>query len=156
MSLMSKTVIRKEKGVKFELPSEREIFNGILNEAFKKYDALEKINQEQVLEIANLNKRLENEQKVAEEYLRLEDDYEILYNENEHLKEKIARLEKIARKMHLWIFLNTGNEKKVYDELGLTDEDNAMLGYYKTQIKLEGDKELKELGGKDVSSEDKN
>ena len=156
MSLMSKTVIRKEKGVKFELPSEREIFNGILNETFKKYDALEKINQEQVLEIANLNKRLENEQKVAEEYLRLEDDYEILYNENEHLKEKAARLEKIARKMHLWIFLNTDNEKKVYDELGLTDEDNAMLGYYKTQIKLEEDKELKELGGKDVSGEDKN
>ena len=46
--------------------------------------------------------------------------------------------------------------KKVYDELGLTDEDNAMLGYYKTQIKLEEDKELKELGGKDVSGEDKN
>ena len=39
------------------------------------------------------------------------------------------RLLQIARKMHTWIFLHTGNEKEVYDELGLTDEENAMLGY---------------------------
>lgn len=82
----------------------------------------------------------------AKEMTKLKKENEILYNENEHLKEKTARLEKIARKMHLWIFLNTSNEKKVYDELGLTDEDNAMLGYSGQFT----------LGGKDVSSEDKN
>ena len=119
--------------------------NQTVNKLYNNLDAKDKIINEQVLEIANLNKRLENEQKVAEEYLRLEDDYEMLYNENEHLKEKTARLEKIARKMHLWIFLNTGNEKKVYDELGLTDEDNAMLGYSGQFT----------LGDKDVQRNDK-
>ena len=39
------------------------------------------------------------------------------------------RLLRIARKMHLWIFLNSGDEEAVYNELGLTDEDNEMLGY---------------------------
>ena len=39
------------------------------------------------------------------------------------------RLLKIAKKMHLWIFLNTTNEDEVYDELGLTDEENMELGY---------------------------
>lgn len=42
---------------------------------------------------------------------------------------EISRLKSIARKMHLWIFLHTEDEKKVYDELELTDEDNEMLGY---------------------------
>ena len=39
------------------------------------------------------------------------------------------RLLKIAKKMHLWIFLNTTNEDEVYDELGLTDEEKMELGY---------------------------
>lgn len=39
------------------------------------------------------------------------------------------RLLEIARKMHCWIFLSVGDEQKVYDELGLTDEENAVLGY---------------------------
>lgn len=39
------------------------------------------------------------------------------------------RLLEIARKMHCWIFLNTGDEQEVYDKLGLTDEENAVLGY---------------------------
>ena len=34
----------------------------------------------------------------------------------------------MAKKMHTWIFLNTADEFKVYDELGFTDEDNALLG----------------------------
>lgn len=46
-----------------------------------------------------------------------------------NLQEENERLKKIAHKMHLWIFLHTGDEQKVYDELGLTDEENAMLGY---------------------------
>lgn len=39
------------------------------------------------------------------------------------------RLLEIARKMHCWIFLNVGDEQEVYDKLGLTDEENAILGY---------------------------
>lgn len=39
------------------------------------------------------------------------------------------RLLQIARKMHTYIFLNSGDEQEVYDELGLTDEENAILGY---------------------------
>lgn len=35
----------------------------------------------------------------------------------------------IANKMHLWIFNHTFDEQAAYDECGLTDEDNAMLGY---------------------------
>ena len=39
------------------------------------------------------------------------------------------RLLEIARKMHTWIFLNSGDEQAVYDNLGLTDEENYILGY---------------------------
>lgn len=38
------------------------------------------------------------------------------------------RLLQIAHKMHLWIFLNSIDEQKVYDELGLTEEENYILG----------------------------
>lgn len=41
----------------------------------------------------------------------------------------IEELLKAARAMHLWIFLNTGDEQKAYDECGLSDEMNAALGY---------------------------
>lgn len=34
----------------------------------------------------------------------------------------------LAKAMHTWIFLNTVDEQAVYDELGFTDEDNALLG----------------------------
>lgn len=44
-------------------------------------------------------------------------------------KEKYDRLLKIAKKMHAWIFLNTGDEQAAYDECGLTDEENVLLGY---------------------------
>lgn len=54
---------------------------------------------------------------------------------------EIARLKKIAHKMHLYIFLHSDNEQEIYDELGLTDEENAILGYIgQFEIKL-GDKE---------------
>lgn len=43
--------------------------------------------------------------------------------------EEYEHLLKIARKMHTWIFLNTGDEQAVYDEIGLSDEDNVLLGY---------------------------
>lgn len=41
----------------------------------------------------------------------------------------IEELLKAARAMHLWIFLNTGDEEKIYEECGLSDEMNASLGY---------------------------
>lgn len=44
-------------------------------------------------------------------------------------KEEYSHLLHIASKMHLWIFLHTGDEQKAYDEIGLTEEDNAILGY---------------------------
>ena len=52
-----------------------------------------------------------------------------LETELTNLQEENERLKAIAHKMHLWIFLHCGDEQKVYDELGLTDEENAMLGY---------------------------
>ena len=33
----------------------------------------------------------------------------------------------LAKAMHLWIFLNAIDEQEVYDELGFTDDDNALL-----------------------------
>ena len=41
----------------------------------------------------------------------------------------IEELLKAAKAMHTWIFLNTGDEQKAYDECGLSDEMNADLGY---------------------------
>lgn len=41
----------------------------------------------------------------------------------------IKELLKAAKAMHTWIFLNTGDEQKAYDECGLSDEMNAALGY---------------------------
>jgi hypothetical protein len=59
-----------------------------------------------------------------------------------NLQEEIERLKEIAHKMHLWIFLHSGDEQKVYDELGLTDEENAMLGY-SGQFRIGEDKDVK-------------
>lgn len=39
------------------------------------------------------------------------------------------RLLELANNMHTWIFLNTGYEQKVYDELGITEEENYVFGY---------------------------
>lgn len=39
------------------------------------------------------------------------------------------RLLKLAKKMHTWIFLNTGDEQEVYDKLGITEEENYVFGY---------------------------
>lgn len=45
------------------------------------------------------------------------------------LREDRDHLLKIAKKMHLWIFHNTCDEYAAYKECGLTDEDDARLGY---------------------------
>ena len=42
---------------------------------------------------------------------------------------EIERLTTIAKKMHSWIFTNSYDEEKAYAECGLTDEENALLGY---------------------------
>jgi len=48
------------------------------------------------------------------------------------------RLLEIARKMHCWIFLHTYDEDEVYKELGLTPEENAILGSSgKIEIQIE-------------------
>lgn len=52
---------------------------------------------------------------------------DVLENAIEVLKD-YEHLLQIAKRMHTWIFLHTADEFKVYDELGLTDEDNEMLG----------------------------
>lgn len=41
----------------------------------------------------------------------------------------IEELFKAAKAMHTWIFLNSFDERAAYDECGLSDEMNAMLGY---------------------------
>lgn len=41
----------------------------------------------------------------------------------------IEELLKAAKAMHTWIFLNTGDEQKAYDECGLSDDMNVALGY---------------------------
>jgi len=38
------------------------------------------------------------------------------------------RLLEIARAMHCWIFLHSFDEDEVYKELGITPEENAILG----------------------------
>lgn len=48
-------------------------------------------------------------------------------NENKIIS--YERLLEIARKMHTWIFCNTGDEQAVYDELGITEEENVIFGY---------------------------
>lgn len=45
-----------------------------------------------------------------------------------------------AKAMHTWIFLNTVDEFEVYDECGLTDEMNALLGSMgRFELKQEAD-----------------
>lgn len=57
------------------------------------------------------------------------------------------RLLEIAKKMHTWIFCNTGDEQAVYDELGLTDDENYILGYGgKIEIKIPQDNSQKTQG----------
>jgi len=62
--------------------------------------------------------------------------YEATNNENCHQAKIIAEsadaimeLNNAAKAMHLWIFLNSGDEQKAYDECHLTEEMNIALGY---------------------------
>lgn len=76
-----------------------------------------------------------NLQQDTEMYAQLKDEYE---EEIKDLQQENERLKEISKKMHLWIFLHSGDEQKAYDELGLTDEENAILGY-SGQIRIGSD-----------------
>ena len=55
----------------------------------------------------------------------------------------IEELLRIGVKMHTWIFLHTTDEQAAYDEIGLTDEQNALFGYSGQMIlKAEPPKEV--------------
>ena len=59
------------------------------------------------------------------------------------------RLLYLARKMHLEIFLLTVDEQEIYDKIGFTDEENAILGYSgKFYIKGTSDKDEKKKKNK--------
>ena len=53
------------------------------------------------------------------------------------------RLLEIANALHLWIFKNCTNEWEIYEELGLNDEENFLLGYGGS-FSLEVDKDDKD------------
>lgn len=56
-------------------------------------------------------------------------DGDQIYKDFFAMKDDRDHLLKIAKKMHLWIFKHTMDEYEVYKECGLTDEDDARLGY---------------------------
>ena len=66
--------------------------NDLINELNNKIDAQDKIIKYQALEIAKLNKQLENENKVVQEYLELEKEYEELKEINNSIKEVDRKL----------------------------------------------------------------
>ncbi len=58
------------------------------------------------------------------------------------VKTEYDKLLAAAKAMHTWIFLNTVDEFEVYDECGLTDEMNALLGSMgRFELKQEKDDE---------------
>ena len=85
----------------------------------QQYSAILSENAELENRITNLQEELEEEKRIEQESLKTIQD----------LQEENKRFKDIAKKMHLWIFLHSGDEQKIYDELGLTEEENIMLGY---------------------------
>lgn len=92
-------------------------------------------------------KRKARRKRKQEDYLtmtkiQMTEEQSRLYNEIQEKKREIfnniskERLMEIAHKMHTYIFIHTGDEQEVYDELGLTDEENLLFGYG-GQIRLE-------------------
>ena len=51
------------------------------------------------------------------------------------------KLLKVAKAMHTWIFLHSGNEELAYKACGLSDEMNAVLGYAGSFTVIPADKE---------------
>lgn len=70
------------------------------------------------------------------------EQYEKLVEERNRIKESITkeRLLDLCKAMHTWIFLHSGDEQEVYDELGFTDEENFLFGYGGQIVLSKGDK----------------
>ena len=101
-------------------------------------DDIDKLS-DHIINLQEANKRLQNRNiELVLENDRLKENNNAMQEEMTRTWKKIDRLKQIVKKMHTWIFLNSGDEQKVYDELGLTDEENAMLGY-SGQFKIRGD-----------------
>lgn len=67
--------------------------------------------------------RLRNWPRVCVEYKNSVDEL------HDEAADAIEELLRIGAKMHTWIFLHTTDEQAAYDEIGLTEEQNALFGY---------------------------
>ena len=56
-------------------------------------------------------------------------DERLVIEDCKEAADAIEELLKAAKAMHTWIFLNSADEQAAYDECGLSDEMNAVLGY---------------------------
>lgn len=74
---------------------------------------------------SELVKKLRNRRVCIQSGGDLEMDFPVM----REAADAIEQLLKAAKKMHLWIFLNSGDEQAAYDWCGLSDEMNAALGY---------------------------
>lgn len=83
---------------------------------------------------------------MKEKIIKLLTDYVLCQKEEDEVLEEVAnllangvtvqttpipyeRLLKIAKNMHFWIWDHSFDEQEVYDQLGLTEEENYILGY---------------------------
>lgn len=123
----------------FELPGATVIVDkAVLKEAI---DAIEDLNTDvdEWIRIFDMLNDRENRHKYLDWWRKQNDQSDLAYPDGDQIYKDFWHLMKIAKKMHLWIFHNTFDEQKAYDECGLTDEDNAMLGYASLTIKVGGE-----------------
>lgn len=66
----------------------------------------------------------------------LEVNHASMMEELNKAESKASRWEKVAHKLHIWIFHNTFDEEKAYREAGLTEDDDAELGYGSLTIEV--------------------
>lgn len=78
------------------------------------YKDAEQCDSDVMVDALNLLEKLDIEPEELEQALAKAKEYDHLLH--------------LAKAMHTWIFLNTFDEQAVYDKLGFTDEDNALLG----------------------------
>ena len=78
------------------------------------YKDAEQCDSDVMVDALNLLEKLDVEPEELEQALAKAKEYDHLLH--------------LAKAMHTWIFLNTCDEQAVYDKLGFTDEDNALLG----------------------------
>lgn len=115
-----------------QLEQEHKKINGELRERIAYLERSNDRREDTILGLRQKINDVEDKNNKLEIALQnIQEDYDRRTKENERLKA-------ISKKMHLWIFLHSGDEQKVYDELGLTDEENAILGY-SGQIRIGSD-----------------